>query len=560
MAAKTMLNKDYWYLLPIRYGQSVYKVTIAKESGSTRLLVQKGVVTAPEHLDIEMPMSRENLLHEQNIDWEPPVHIKNIGEPDERACGVIFPEINPASAYSDAGWRPQVETVLQFVRTLGNKRQSLPFLYVGVRKRFDISAVLRPWIWPYLCWCSNYYPGPEEVELLLTGFGYRNVERYSVIDQGNDREEVLLEARYQSSENLLGLRGRVKDWILRGKGFSRFSSAFSLVAQESREPCVAEKICNELNRDGSGITQIGKAVAPKKLISLLLPRKVILYVGDPQATRAIIVISRMKQVEERRKREAQMLVHLENNGLTGIVKSPRFLGSGDWEGAKFFVQEAKPGTAIDMNQWGLATVQRRAFELIHEFHVQTKTAVQIGEENYHDNVGWILTAGLEKYAETSSFSDTLRQVDAAIRKYLMGKTIYLAWMHGDYKIENMMVDPGTRQIEGVIDWEHAREIGIPSIDIWYLILYNRFLVGHRGILDLFTEVCLEGHTNREEARMLDKHNRAFDYGMSLEKIMKSLFVLHHVCCRMTYDLADRDFRQGIESLMNNTRRYLEEKK
>jgi len=554
----TVLNKDYWYLLPVRCQQVLYKVVIQREGDTTRIRVMKGMVTAPRKLEIEMPMSWEKILREQNIDWEAPVDIENLGEPDERVCGIVVPEINPVSAYTRAGWRAPMESVLQLVQALEKKREALPFLYIGIRRRFDISALMRPWRWLSLCWCRNYYPNSNTVERELSDHGYLNVQHYSLIDHGRDREEVLLEDQYQSSENLLGLRGRIRDWLLRGGGFRRFSSAFMMVAQATREPVVVENICSELSREGSGITRIGGEIKPKKLVSLPLPRKAILYIGDAQATRAIIVVSRMRQVEERRAREARMLVRLEEQGLTGIVQSPRYLGSGDWEGAKFFVQEAKPGTAIDVNQRGLPVIQQRAFELIHAFHVKTKKPVQISEENYHDIVGWILETGLEKYAGVREIGNTLRHLDALIKNHLLEKTVQLSWMHGDYKIENMMVDPETRQIEGIIDWEHARETGLPAIDIWYLVVYNRFLVEHKNMFDLVEHMCLEGDTNPEERRVLDIHNRAFDYDALLERIMRSLFVLHHVCCRMTYDLAIPEFRQGVGSIIDNTRCYLGE--
>ena len=557
MVTETVLNKDYWYLLPVQHQQVLYKIELERENAVTLVRVRKGVVTVPGHLEIEMPMSREKLLREQNVEWEAPVNIENLGELDERACGIVLPEINPVSSFTKAGWRAPMNSVLQFIRTLEKKNQALPFLYIGVRKRFDITSVLRPWKWPYLCWCRNYYPGADEVEKVLTEFGYGYVRRYALLDQGNDREEVLLEERYQSSENLLGWRGRIKDWLLRGKGFRRLSSAFFLVAQPSPAPGVAEKICNELNREDSGITRLDSTVTPKKLVSLLLPRKVILYVGDAQATRAIIVISRMRQVEERREREAKMLVRLENQGLTGIVKSPRFLGSGDWEGAKFYVQEAKPGTAIDMMQKGLPEVQEQAFELIHAFHAKTKTAINFDQDNYHDIAGWIISTGMEKYSGVKEIGEKLRQVDTALKDLLTGRTVNLSWMHGDYKIENMIVDPGTRKIEGIIDWEHAREIGIPSIDTWYFLLYNRHLTESRNMFDIIEQVCLNGNTNPEERHMLDAHNRLFDYDDALDKIMKSLFVLHHVCCRMTYDLSIPGYRHGVESLMQRTQRTLE---
>jgi thiamine kinase-like enzyme len=239
------------------------------------------------------------------------------------------------------------------------------------------------------------------------------------------------------------------------------------------------------------------------------------------------------------------------------VRSPRYLGCGTWEGARYFVQEGKPGTAIDANQRGLPEVQRRAYELISDFHLQQKFELRVNNQNYTDVFGWIPGVGLEKYSGIRTICESLRRLEAAIQDRLLGKIVSLAWMHGDFKIENMLIDPVTRKIEGVIDWEHARETGLPSIDIWYLITYNRHLVEHLSILDAFTELCLKGNTSREERRMIDVHNRTFNYDQAMEKIMKSAFILHHVCCRMSYDFTEDVFRQRVESLIDDTLQFLE---
>src|SRR5205085_2711913 len=73
----------------------------------------------------------------------------------------------------------------------------------------------------------------------------------------------------------------------------------------------------------------------------------------------------------------------------------------------------------------------------------------------------------------ASFDD----LQSAVVGGLAGMELPVVWLHGDFKVENLVVDARTSRLSGVIDWEHSEPEGLPFLDLWYLLFYNRAIRG-----------------------------------------------------------------------------------
>jgi aminoglycoside phosphotransferase (APT) family kinase protein len=58
----------------------------------------------------------------------------------------------------------------------------------------------------------------------------------------------------------------------------------------------------------------------------------------------------------------------------------------------------------------------------------------------------------------------MRALGLELTARLDGATPLAGWIHGDYVPENVLFDPGTGRITGIVDWEMADAPDLPAID------------------------------------------------------------------------------------------------
>jgi hypothetical protein len=64
--------------------------------------------------------------------------------------------------------------------------------------------------------------------------------------------------------------------------------------------------------------------------------------------------------------------------------------------------------------------------------------------------------------------------------------ISLGWVHGDFWSENVLVDPASGMVTGIVDWDSAEASGLGLHDRLHLVLYRR--KRQRGV-ELGDEIC-----------------------------------------------------------------------
>jgi aminoglycoside phosphotransferase (APT) family kinase protein len=59
-----------------------------------------------------------------------------------------------------------------------------------------------------------------------------------------------------------------------------------------------------------------------------------------------------------------------------------------------------------------------------------------------------------------------------IKDKLLGRKIWLVASHGDYGYGNILIDPDTGRLQGVIDWDTGRKEEFPWIDMLNMAIQN----------------------------------------------------------------------------------------
>ncbi|MCW3034729.1 MAG: hypothetical protein JWM17_41, partial [Actinobacteria bacterium] len=68
----------------------------------------------------------------------------------------------------------------------------------------------------------------------------------------------------------------------------------------------------------------------------------------------------------------------------------------------------------------------------------------------------------------------LERLEQLLRRAWEGRSVDVAWVHGDYWPANVIFDPALA-VAGIIDWEWAAARELPAHDLLYLVIHMRML-------------------------------------------------------------------------------------
>jgi hypothetical protein len=69
-----------------------------------------------------------------------------------------------------------------------------------------------------------------------------------------------------------------------------------------------------------------------------------------------------------------------------------------------------------------------------------------------------------------------------------GREVEIGWVHGDFWLGNVMVDPATGVAAGIIDWEWAARDELAAQDLVYACVHSRMLAGRGELGDVVSEM------------------------------------------------------------------------
>ncbi len=249
-------------------------------------------------------------------------------------------------------------------------------------------------------------------------------------------------------------------------------------------------------------------------------------------------------------REFRIIEGLEKAGYTKSPKPIHFCAEESIFGAPFFIMEFVEGAILrnrvpqgmTLEKQDFAALSRSAVDCLVELHqleLQDSGLIQLGKpEGYTQRQveGWV-----ERYfrAKTNELPE-LEQAAAWLQENIPS-TETLAFIHNDFKYDNLVLDPqNPTRIKGVLDWEMAT-IGNPLMDLGTSLAYWAEEKDPQ-ILKLFNLSHLPGNLTREE--LLDYY---FSKGKGSKQDMVFYYVFGLVKVAVIAQQIFKRFSQGFST-------------
>jgi hypothetical protein len=171
-------------------------------------------------------------------------------------------------------------------------------------------------------------------------------------------------------------------------------------------------------------------------------------------------------------RERAALAALAGEGALGEWRTllPEVLASGDADGRTYLVERLLLGVeARSLRANGHAPPELAAAHAIGLLHRATASEQVVGADSH---ARW-LEAPLQVLERTPAIRravPALGRLRDVLRDSLGGRRVAGSWSHGDYWLGNVLVDPATRAVTGIVDWEHARPHEPSALDLAHLLV------------------------------------------------------------------------------------------
>jgi hypothetical protein len=234
----------------------------------------------------------------------------------------------------------------------------------------------------------------------------------------------------------------------------------------------------------------------------------------------------------RRRTEFATITRLKSAGLGMVSYLPRISEERMFRGSPVFAMEAIDGVTVDLPVPRMDELFEAAFAVLLSFNRETAHPLHIDAPLFEKMTGLAARVAIERYPVASTELQTLL---ATVKDCVLGTSCTVVWMHGDYKLENLIFNREDRSVHAVIDWELAGDACLPWLDLLYLLAYREITLDRAtDILEVMEQV-LDGRCALFDVKLLDAYRAVFPLSARDHDLAWAVFFLHHIGARFSYD-------------------------
>jgi len=169
------------------------------------------------------------------------------------------------------------------------------------------------------------------------------------------------------------------------------------------------------------------------------------------------------------KKNGQFLEWLHQQSELAHIKNlvPFPVERGGYQGVSIYIETMIPGKLAwkAIQRKVRDTIYKEAVNFIFQLNKYTKENTLLDK----DKLESLFEQDLQRFNKITSINDELKnnilKIISIIKNKLLGRKIWLVASHGDYGFGNILVDPNTGRLLGVIDWDTGKKEEFPWIDM-----------------------------------------------------------------------------------------------
>lgn len=234
------------------------------------------------------------------------------------------------------------------------------------------------------------------------------------------------------------------------------------------------------------------------------------------------------------KHNFKVLKELGQSGCILPYNIPKPLSYKDYKGQPFFAESALNGIAIDESGKIFETAFPKAVDLIIDLHQKTAKRCIVDDAIFER----FFLCHLKSFAHTYG-KNGLEPIFAYLKKNIYHKGIPLILQHGDFKLENILIDPESAAINGIIDWELSEREGLPLLDLLHLLVSRRRVLEGKSLMDCFTNIFLSCKFDKVEEESINKYLKILSINKDIIYVWIIMYWLHHITKRIKEDIIKR---------------------
>ncbi len=166
------------------------------------------------------------------------------------------------------------------------------------------------------------------------------------------------------------------------------------------------------------------------------------------------------------------------------VALPQLQATGELDGRNYIVETELSGVSIAKLIGGGVAWQpltRRALDAVAGLHRRTAELATVDAAMLDRWIGDPVRAIESILSGSRRRTTTLRRLESELAGQLDRRQLQIGWIHGDFVPGNVLIDTGTNEIAGIIDWEMAKPRDLPALDTTAFLLAVQQLVERREL-------------------------------------------------------------------------------
>jgi hypothetical protein len=196
------------------------------------------------------------------------------------------------------------------------------------------------------------------------------------------------------------------------------------------------------------------------------------------------------------------------------------------------VVDGAPLTGFIHGSRELLTLLEPAAILLADFHRRTASQRLADDELVgllvHQPVGTLQA----HITDRPGWIEALAVMEARLARELRGKTVTVSRIHGDFAPGNILLTAAGDSVAGIIDWDQARPLGLPDVDLVFLLLATRMVRQRRELGNVVVSLRKRGVFAEWEQTLLSRHGLNTSLGLSTSTLVQ-LAWLHHVASNLS---------------------------